>query len=174
MTDRSRILRLCACIFGLTLGLIIGNHPEGWGVSGYAAIQPAVASNGQSANELPEGLWKAAAAQYTVNINQVKLIAVVDLDGDGKSDAILKVLGDYCGLCGCSVGIFKKESDSYRQVSDISCVEEIVADKKRTNGWLDLLASGKKGYFRLTFDGQSYPVSPQEGKPEKKGTSKEQ
>jgi hypothetical protein len=174
MTDRSRILRLCACIFGLTLGLSTENYPKGWGGSAYAAFQSAADANAQSASELPEGLWKATVAKYTVNINQVKLIAVVDLDGDGKSDAILKILGDYCGLCGCSVGVFKREANSYRQISDISCVEEIVVDKKKTNGWLDLLASSRKGYFRLTFDGQSYPVSPLEGKPEKKGTSKEQ
>jgi hypothetical protein len=191
MTDRNRILQwlrvvricsrkqgfvgiLCVCFFGLILGINTGNHPKGWVISAYAAIQTAAVSNTQSANELPEGLWKAIAAKYKVNINQVKLIAIADLDGDGKSDAVLKILGDYCGLCGCSVGIFKKDSDSYRQISDISCVEEIVVDKKRTNGWLDLLASSKKGYFRLTFDGQSYPVSPLEGKPEKKGTSKDQ
>jgi hypothetical protein len=66
--------------------------------------------------------------------------------------------------------VFKKESDGYRMISSIDCVAEITVDEKRTNAWLDLLASSREGYFRLTFDGQSYPPSPLEGEREKRST----
>ena len=119
--------------------------------------------------DLPKGLWEEIRANYQdIKPDQVDVISLADLNGDGKSDAIMQIAGGYAGSCGFTAGIFKKVPAGYKLVSDIACVSKIAVDKKSTNGWVDLLASSREGYFRLSFNGRAYPDSPMAGKREKR------
>jgi hypothetical protein len=136
----------------------------------YLATQTEAGSKKELAYALPQGLWEAILAEFQDKVGQVEIISHADLNGDKRGDAIVKILGDYSGSCGYTAAVFSKEPDGYRMISAISCVAEITVDEKRTNGWLDLLASSREGYFRLTFNGRSYPPSPLEGKRENRST----
>jgi len=161
-----------ALVCGLSKSTDAANSEAFWNASQAkpvdSATQTAVGSEKELAAALPQGLWEAILAEYKVNIDQVEVILQADLDGDKRIDAIVKILGDYSGSCGYTAALFKKEPDGYRKISEILCVIEITVDERRTNGWLDLLASDREGYFRLTFNGRSYPRSPLEGKPEER------
>ncbi|HZI19942.1 MAG TPA: hypothetical protein VEY09_15265 [Pyrinomonadaceae bacterium] len=93
----------------------------------------------------------------------------VDLDGDGRPEALVYVYGPaWCGSAGCTLLVFKREGGGYRLVSHVSGAENpVVVSDRRTNGWRDLIAHVRWGevegrtvrdYFAvLHFDGQTYP-----------------
>jgi hypothetical protein len=63
----------------------------------HPATQTAAGSKKELAGALPQGLWEAILANFQVNVDQVGIISLADLNGDKKSDAIVKILGDYSG-----------------------------------------------------------------------------
>jgi hypothetical protein len=59
----------------------------------YLATQTTAGSKKELAGALPKGLWKAILAEYQVNVDQAEIISLADLNGDKRSDAIVKILG---------------------------------------------------------------------------------
>lgn len=91
----------------------------------------------------------------------------VDLNGDGKSDAIVFVSGNsICGSGGCRMLIFKGDGKNYSLVTEMSVSRPpVFVGAMKTKGWNDLLmevsGGGIKPYFAsLKFDGKSYLKNP--------------
>ena len=91
----------------------------------------------------------------------------VDLNSDGKLDAIVFVSGDsICGTGGCEVLIFKGDGKNYSLLTEMSVSRPpIFVGAMKTKGWSDLVmevyGGGIKSYFAvLKFDGKSYPENP--------------
>jgi hypothetical protein len=91
-----------------------------------------------------------------------------DLDGDGKDEAIVYIIGpDVCGSGGCETLIFALHGTEYKMISRIGLSRPpIIVLSKHSNGWRDLavfVAGGGilPGYFaKLQFDGKAYPDNP--------------
>ena len=91
----------------------------------------------------------------------------VDLNRDGKLDAIVLVSGDsVCGTGGCEVLIFKGDGKNYSLITEMSVSHPpVFVGRTKTKGWSDLLmevyGGGIKPYFAsLKFDGKTYPENP--------------
>jgi hypothetical protein len=92
----------------------------------------------------------------------------VDLNGDGKPEAIVHLIGQsICGTGGCDTLIFQHARDGYRLVSTISLTRTpIIVSPRRTRGWNNLVVyvSGggiTRGYYvTLRFNGRTYPDNP--------------
>jgi len=95
-------------------------------------------------------------------------VAFVDLNGDGKEEAIVYITGRrWCGSGGCVTLILKRKDDSYGVVSRITITRPpIRVFAHATNGWRNLgiwVQGGgiNPGYeAELCFDGNSYPRNP--------------
>lgn len=93
--------------------------------------------------------------------------AFVDLNGDGKAEAIVYLWdGGWCGSGGCTALILTSNDSKYRVLTKITVTRlPIRVLTTKTNGWRDLavfVAGGgvKAGYARLAFDGKKYPGNP--------------
>lgn len=94
--------------------------------------------------------------------------ALVDLDGDRRDEAVVRILGPgYCGTGGCGLLILARQGESWRVVTDLAIAHApIRVLATRSRGWRDLgviVAGGGviPGYeARLRFDGTSYPDNP--------------
>lgn len=94
--------------------------------------------------------------------------AFVDLNGDGKDDAIVLLMGwGWCGTGGCRTLILQQQNRSWRVVSKFTIANPpIRVLTSRSNGWRDVgvwVQGGgiQPGYeARLSFDGRSYPGHP--------------
>lgn len=94
--------------------------------------------------------------------------AFVDLDGDGRDEAVVYLTGNsVCGSGGCDLHIYTPKGRSWREVSALSISRPpIEVLPTRTRGWRDIavfVAGGGiiPGYeARLRFDGRSYPTNP--------------
>lgn len=95
--------------------------------------------------------------------------ADVDLNGDGRQEAVVYVLGPrICGTGGCPMLVFSRDKKGgFRLVSYTELTRPpIRVARSRTHGWKDLIvfvAGGGilEGYdMLLPFDGKSYPESP--------------
>lgn len=94
----------------------------------------------------------------------------VDLNGDGKADAIVFVSGSsVCGSGGCRMLILKGDSKNYSLITEMSVSRPpLFVGATKTKGWNDLLmevssvgVAGIKTYFAsLKFDGKTYPENP--------------
>jgi hypothetical protein len=92
----------------------------------------------------------------------------VDLNGDGKPEAIVHLIGSsICGTGGCNTLIFQPTSNGYRQVAEITLTRTpIIVSPHRTRGWNDLIMYVTGGgitrgyYVTLRFDGRTYPDNP--------------
>lgn len=90
----------------------------------------------------------------------------VDLNGDGKDEVFVYMLGSYfCGTGGCNLMLFTEGPDGYSLVSNfpISRLPVIVMDEKR-NGWNNIakLESGGGApatYVTYSYDGKNYVES---------------
>jgi hypothetical protein len=108
---------------------------------------------------LGEPMGKADVVRYSVSR--------VDLNRDGKSEAVVHVLGNaWCGSAGCTTLILRAESDSYDVIGAIPATNlPILITKHRTKAWLDLVVSirgrpgepMRKGILR--FDGTVYKLA---------------
>ena len=102
-------------------------------------------------------------------------VALVDLDGDKKPEALIYAMAtsegggqaDLCGSGGCDLYVLALTPTGYRQITDISVARPPVRVlPTATHGWHDLgvmVAGGGiiRGYeARLRYDGHSYPSNP--------------
>ena len=109
------------------------------------------------------GKWKDAEADDEVRYHFNK----VDLNGDGKLDAVVFASGDsICGTGGCRMLIFKSAGNDFELVTDMAVSRPpLVVLSTKTKGWNDLVlfvsGGGAKPYYSLLkFDGKSYPENP--------------
>ncbi len=97
-----------------------------------------------------------------------------DLNGDGAQDALVYLESDsWCGSGGCTVLVFEAIPDSleaaelgaFRPAAEISLMHgPVVVADTQTEGWKDLLVQDADGVTtRLSFDGETYPMSPSDG-----------
>ena len=89
--------------------------------------------------------------------------AYVDLNGDGKDDAVVLLSGNnWCGSGGCTMLVFKNVSNGYALVSRSTVTREPVRVSSSVyHGWKDLIVSTKGvGDALMRFDGSAYPGNP--------------
>jgi len=95
--------------------------------------------------------------------------ATVDLNGDGKPETIVYLLGqEYCGSGGCSMLVLRQDQEEhYRIVTETTITRlPIRVLATRTNGWNDLAVTVAGGGIqtshqaRLAFNGRKYPSNP--------------
>ncbi len=92
----------------------------------------------------------------------------VDLNGDGKDEAIVYLVGrEWCGSGGCPTVILASEASSYRVVTELSITQRPIRILSGTsNGWRNLgvwVQGGgiQPGYVaELRFNGKTYPENP--------------
>ncbi len=94
-------------------------------------------------------------------------LGLVDLNADGKDEAIAYVSGPYwCGSGGCDYIILTPEGDSWREVGETSVSRLPIGVLETTsNGWKDLAISfagggSPAGIGLMQFDGSRYPQNP--------------
>lgn len=92
--------------------------------------------------------------------------AGVDLNGDGKSEALVMFSGpDWCQKTGCSLVVFQEEQVGYRPVSHITSARPpVLIGPEASFGWRDLMANTGGGNapvrtVRLGFSGKGYPAN---------------
>jgi hypothetical protein len=92
--------------------------------------------------------------------------AGVDLNGDGKSEAVVMFTGpDWCQKTGCSLVVFQEEQVGYRPVSHITSARPpVLIGPEASFGWRDLMANTGGGNapvrtVRLGFSGKGYPAN---------------
>ncbi len=110
------------------------------------------------------------------------LNAWIDLNGDGKREAIVYLIGsDWCGSGGCTALVLEPARSTYEVIAHVSIVQlPISALTRSSRGWRDLTVwvygGGIQNAYEaeLKFDGRSYPSNPSVppavhlvGKPEK-------
>lgn len=93
--------------------------------------------------------------------------ALIDLNGDGRDEAIVHLRHAHCGTGGCGIEIFRRRGAGWRLMGRTSIGHLPVRYLgSRSNGWQDLtvlVAGGgiQPGYdARLRFDGRAYPHNP--------------
>lgn len=94
--------------------------------------------------------------------------ALVDLDGDGRDEAVVRVSGArLCGTGGCNTYVLARSGRTWREVNRFTITwPPVRVLGTRSNGWRDLsvrVAGGGiiRGYeVRLRFDGRRYPLNP--------------
>lgn len=107
------------------------------------------------------------------------LLAFRDLNGDGTPEAIVYLIGSWCGSGGCSMFILTPKGSSWRIVTNIRITRPpiyVLSDKSK--GWhsIGVWVQGggiQPGYeAELRFNGKTYPTNPSmpparrlEGKP---------
>ncbi len=88
--------------------------------------------------------------------------ALTDLDGDGRADAIVLLLGNWCGSGGCNMLVFRATKDRFTLVSGSTITNEpIRVSPERAHGWRTLIVFAKgKGDVLMRFNGTRYPLNP--------------
>src|SRR6266849_6556181 len=89
--------------------------------------------------------------------------ALTDLDGDGRADAIVLLLGGYwCGSGGCDMLVFRATKDGFTLVSGSTITNEpIRVSPEKSHGWRTLIVFAQgKGDVLMRFDGTRYPLNP--------------
>ena len=105
-------------------------------------------------------LFKEKAARY--------IAAFPDLNGDGKSEAVVYLISDdVCGSGGCDTLVLAPTGSSWRVVTTITISNPpIVALPARSYGWHNIGVRVQGGGIRsgyeteLRFNGKSYPRNP--------------
>jgi hypothetical protein len=78
---------------------------------------------------------------------------LVDLNGDGKLDAIVYPVGFYfCGTGGCTLMIFQGVGTGFQSVGQVSVSRTpIVVTSAKTNGWKNLIRTTAGGGLPLNY-----------------------
>jgi len=91
----------------------------------------------------------------------------IDLNGDGKPEALVYLSGSYtCGTGGCKMLVLEQSGQQYQLVSKMTLVNApVIVSSEKSAGWSDLVlqvAGGgeAKHYAQMKFDGNTYPVNP--------------
>ncbi len=94
----------------------------------------------------------------------------IDLDGDGRRDALVHMKAPYqtwCELHGCTMYVMRAGVERFDPVSKVRPVRPpMVVSNETTNGWKDIIirVDGRWSETRnvaLKFDGRDYPVNPE-------------
>lgn len=94
--------------------------------------------------------------------------AFVDLNGDGKPEAIVYLTSnDWCGSGGCTTLILVRDGDSWRLLTQVTITRlPIRVLTSKSSGWRSIgvwVQGGgiQSGYeAELRFDGKTYPTNP--------------
>lgn len=95
----------------------------------------------------------------------------IDLNGDGKRDALVILKNPYgywCGLYGCTMLIMKANSDNFDLINAVQTVREpVTVMNNTTNGWRNIVlhVSGRWTQTKdvlLKYEGGKYPTNPSE------------
>jgi hypothetical protein len=89
--------------------------------------------------------------------------ALIDLDGDGRLDAIVLLSGSmWCGSKGCQLLVLRGTSDGYVVVSAATVAREAIRVSSETcKGWKTLIVNSRGvGDVLMRFDGTRYPSDP--------------
>ncbi len=118
------------------------------------------------AQDAPPAL--VAAVQRFVNTGGERELpdfrhALVDLDGDGRRDAIVLLQSQaWCGSGGCTMLVLRGVTEGFALVSRSTITNEpIRVSPERSHGWRTLIVSAKgAGDVVMRFDGKRYPLNP--------------
>jgi len=131
------------------------------------ALAPLSASAQDPAAQAPDDtrLTTAIRAAMPGDLDDVRYFdARVDLDGDGRDEALVFLAGPMvCGTGGCPLLVFTPEGEGYRLVTQVSVVRLPVRLSPRSDhGWRNLIVyvaggGAVAGDVELAFDGQGYP-----------------
>jgi hypothetical protein len=96
------------------------------------------------------------------------LAAFVDLNGDGRREAIVYVTGQtWCGTGGCNMLILARAGTSWRIVTETTITRTpIRVLTTASNGWRNITVWAQGGGIQpgyeaeLRFDGKTYPENP--------------
>ena len=89
--------------------------------------------------------------------------ALTDLDGDGRADAIVLLLGgNWCGSGGCNMLVFRAAANGFTLVSASTITNEpIRVSPEKSHGWRTLIVFAKgRGDVLMRFNGTRYPLNP--------------
>lgn len=105
--------------------------------------------------------WSEGDTAFRYHYNKV------DLNADGKTDAVVFVSGEqFCGSGGCRILILKNNGRNYQLTTEMSVSRPpIWVARTKTKGWNDLLFFNSGGgieayYSLLKFNGKTYPTNP--------------
>lgn len=79
--------------------------------------------------------------------------SLIDLNGDGKAEAIVYPLGPYfCGSGGCTLMIFQPVKSGYRLIGQLPVSRSpVIVTNQKTNGWQDLIRPTAGGGLPLNY-----------------------
>jgi uncharacterized protein len=118
---------------------------------------------------LPASIEAVLRTKYVAEGMETRYLrGVVDLDGDGRDEILVHVVGPMaCGTGGCPTLVFTPgQGDAYRLVTTLSVTRPpIRASSRRSNGWRNLIVHVAGGGAaahdaELAFNGKSYPRNP--------------
>ena len=140
--------------------MALGHSLRRWAL-GASLLAPALAA------ALPAEIEQVLSHRYGAPAASIRYFdASVDLNGDGRSEVIVHVVGVVaCGTGGCPTLVFTPRGTGYRLVSAIAVTRlPIRVAATSTMGWRNLVvhSSGgaKAGDVQLAFDGKRYPTNP--------------
>lgn len=118
--------------------------------------------------DLPADVLAAIRKEYVAPDAETRYLAGrVDLNGDGKDEIVVHVVGMMaCGSGGCSTLVFTPAGAGHRLVATIAVSRApIRVGAERSHGWRSLVVRVGGGGARphdvaLAFDGSSYPSNP--------------
>lgn len=102
-------------------------------------------------------------------LNSTYIYKRVDLDNDGRRDALVLMktpYGFWCGTHGCTMLILKAHNNVFALINAIQTVRPpIFISQQETNGWKNIILrvsgrSSKAKDVALEFDGHAYPKYP--------------
>jgi hypothetical protein len=89
--------------------------------------------------------------------------ALTDLNGDGRANTIVLLLGgSWCGSGGCNMLVFRGSKDGFTLVSGSTITNApIRVSPEKQQGWRTLIVFAKgKGDVLMRFNGTRYPLNP--------------
>ena len=121
----------------------------------------------QSEEELRSFLQRYVRENGVTDSSTRYRVAFVDLNDDGKKEAIVYLMGRWwCGSGGCPTLVLTPEASSYRLVTRVQITRPpIRVLTTRSHGWRTLTAWVEGGGIQpgyeaeLPFDGGTYPIS---------------
>jgi len=145
----------------IRLVLALGHSVRLWAL-GVGLLAPTLAS------ALPAEIEQVLSHRYGAPAASIRYLdASVDLNGDGRLEVIVHVVGPTaCGTGGCPTLVFTPRGTGYRLVSAIALTRlPIRVAPASTMGWRNLVVHSSgggahAGDVQLGFDGKRYPANP--------------
>ncbi len=131
----------------------------------YVLSLPATAASAEPPRALSDAVEKYVYQNITdVASEESFRFALVDLNGDGRADAITLMAGpDWCGSGGCTMLIFRGVETGFEFVSKVTITNPpIRVSKNAVRGWRTLIVFSKgKGDVALRVNKSlQYPLNP--------------